>query len=53
MFSVEELHYWPVGAIFWLMAGAAVHLIQSTKPARAAMPVDPEADPTEQTSPGR
>jgi hypothetical protein len=53
MFSVEELHYWPVGAIFWLMAGAAVHLITSPKPARAAIIAGPEANPTGQAPPGR
>ena len=27
LFSVDELHYWPVGALFWMMAGATVHLL--------------------------
>lgn len=27
LFSVDELHYWPAGAVFWLMAGAMLHLL--------------------------
>jgi O-antigen ligase len=27
LFSVEELHYWPVAAVFWLMAGAMLHML--------------------------
>ena len=37
LFSVDELHYWPVGALFWMMAGATIHLLplvtQSSRPA--------------------
>jgi O-antigen ligase len=27
LFASDELHYWLVGALFWLMAGAAVHMV--------------------------
>jgi O-antigen ligase len=38
LFSVDELHYWPIGALFWLMAGATVHMLSSRH-------ADPEATP--------
>jgi O-antigen ligase len=27
LFASDELHYWLVGALFWMMAGAAVHFV--------------------------
>ena len=27
LFSIDELHYWPVGAFFWMLAGAMVQLL--------------------------
>jgi putative inorganic carbon (HCO3(-)) transporter len=29
LFTVDELHYWPVGAVYWLMAGVMVHMLAS------------------------
>ena len=34
LFSVEELHYWPIGALFWLMAGGMVHFLPQREPER-------------------
>ena len=34
LFSVDELHYWPIGAAFWLMAGAMLHLLPRAEPVR-------------------
>ena len=31
MLAIDELHYWPVGALFWMMAGVAVHLLTHTQ----------------------
>ena len=31
LFTVDELHYWPVGAVFWMMAGVMVHLLPHTQ----------------------
>jgi O-antigen ligase len=45
LFAVEGLRYWPLGAIFWLIAGAKVHLPQHTElPDSPVAP--PEPDPT-------
>ncbi|HEY8839732.1 MAG TPA: O-antigen ligase family protein [Candidatus Dormibacteraeota bacterium] len=30
LFASDELHYWLVGALFWMMAGAAVHMVRRT-----------------------
>jgi O-antigen ligase len=36
LFAGEELHYWPVAALFFLLAGAAVHLLPSAEPRKSA-----------------
>jgi O-antigen ligase len=48
LFSVDELHYWPVGALFWLMAGATVHLLPLAAP--RSRPAEPEAAPATTSS---
>jgi hypothetical protein len=46
MLAIDELHYWPVGALFWMMAGAAVHMLTHTEPpADLAAEPPPGADP--------
>ena len=38
LFSVDELHYWPVGAVFWMMAGAMLHLLTRAEGAGSGVP---------------
>ena len=48
MLAIDELHYWPVGALFWMMAGVAVHLLTHTQAQSGAstLPVNaPHPDP--------
>jgi O-antigen ligase len=50
LFASDELHYWLVGALFWMMAGAAVHLMRgaATQPAPErgpALAADREVQP--------
>src|ERR1700694_4123931 len=45
LFTVDELHYWPVGAVFWMMGGAMVHLLAHAQAQSELIAVpDDEAD---------
>ncbi len=45
LFTVDELHYWPVGAVFWMMGGAMVHLLAHAQAQSELVAVpDDEAD---------
>ena len=51
LFAIDELHYWPVGALFWMMAGVAVRLLTHTQ-AQSGASTFPVNAPT-LTSPSR
>jgi hypothetical protein len=45
LFTVDELHYWPVGAVYWLMAGAMVNMLSHSEAQREVIAVQlDEAD---------
>ena len=48
MLAIDELHYWPVGALFWMVTGAMVHLLSHSQAQSGAstFPVNaPHPDP--------
>ena len=37
LFAGEELHYWLISALFWMMAGATIHVLPVSDPQRAVV----------------
>jgi O-antigen ligase len=54
LFAIDELHYWPVGAFFWMLAGAMVHLIQPSEQHEPLIrPIETEATRAGETRAGQ
>ena len=48
MFAGEELRYWPIAALFWLIAGAMIHFVSDPGPERLG-----EAEPARRPATAR